>query len=518
MNGRGGGVVEASPESPWSEAAEISVLGAMVIDDDACAEALDRLEPADFYRESNRRIFDAFRRLRERGKTVADVALLSEELKASGDLEAVGGMSYLARLLDAVHDGRNVESHAERLRELRAVRVLRAAASEVLQSTDGVAPGEAREILSYLEERVREAQDRTDARDHGGLRTATEILEDPDARSRPSPVADRLAWEELVTLLAGREKAGKSTLLRFAVARITQGQRVWTGELTAAGPRRVVYWAEERNEDVARDLKRIGADTDLVSVRDMRLVRGDRLACLRRDLEDFDPALLVVDTLATLIDHMDLDPGSSADWSPVMNWIGGFAQEFAVAVILNHHARKSDGEYRDSTAIGAGVDAILELRRDPQERKNARKVTAKARAAADARNFSYELVDAGERPRLDLLDGSLSLEERIQRFVRRHEGCAQRQVIEGVRGKGADVRDTLKSLCEDGAPLVEDASSTPYQYRTRQDPCGNGPETVGKRSGNGDTGNEGRSVSSSGERPKGSPREETQAEPVGEEP
>lgn len=501
-------------KDPWSEEHEISVLGAMLIDEEARAEALERLEPADFYQESNARIFDAFRRLNGRGKA-ADITQLTDELKSAGDLKSVGGMPYVAQLVDAVATGENVDQHAERLRELRALRELRNVASDALVTAGSVPPGEAADLLTSFSERLRDVQTRAGADNDVGLRTAREILEDPDARNRPAPVADRLAWEELVTMLAGREKAGKSTLLRFAVARVTTGRHVWTGEPTAAGPREVVYWAEERDEDVARDLQRMGADIDRVHVRDMRLILGDRFAALRRDLDRTEPALLVVDTLASFTDNMDLESGDPGDWSPVMNRFGALAQELTLAVLLNHHARKIDGEYRGSTAIGAGVDAILEFRRDPQEGERVRKVTAKARAAAEARDFSYELVDTDGSPRLELLDGSLSLEERIQRFVRRHEGCGQRQVIDGVRGRGADVRETLKELCEDGGPLVEDDTTTPYEYHTRQNPRGNGPETVGKRLGNGSTGREAGSVSEDvGGGHKSPPHPETQAEPV----
>lgn len=463
-------------DSLWSEEAEVCVLGAMLIDEEARAEALDRLEPEDFWKSANRTIFRAFGRLNGRGRE-ADVTLLHEELRAADELEAAGGMPYLAQLVDAVPNGRRISDHAERLRELRNVREVRSAANEVLQSTESMAPGEAPEALAGLEERLREARERTPGRDRGGLRTATEILEDPDAGSRPATVADRLAWEELVSLLAGREKAGKSTLLRFSAARLTQGRHVWNGEPTAAGPRTVLYWAEERVEDVAADLKRIGADTDLVSIRDMRFVTGDRFSRLRRDVEEVDPGLLIVDTLQTFTDPMDLDSGSASDWSPVMSRFGALAQEYVLAVLLNHHATKHDGSYRDSTAIGAGVDAILELRRDPQEGDNVRTVTAKARASADARDFKYEFVDAGDRPHLELLDTSLSLDERVHRFVRRHQGCGQRDVIEGVRGGRDEIRSALNRLCEDGGPLVVDDRSMPYEYRTRQNPRGNGQGT-----------------------------------------
>lgn len=505
----------AGESEPWSEETEISVLGGMLIDEEARAEALERLEAEDFHRESNARIFDAFRRLNGRGRE-ADVTTLADELRSADEMEAVGGMPYLARLVEAVPTGANVQQHAARLRELRALRELEDVATDALEIAGRAGPGEAGDVLSALTERVRDIEDRAVGPGERRVRTAREILDDPDARRTPVTVAEKLAWEGHVTMLAGREKSGKSTLLRWTVARRTAGGRVWGGP-AVEGPVTVLYYGQESPVDVAADLERMGADLDRVHVADMRQFRN-RMICLERDVEDLEPDLVVVDTLSTLTALLELDPGNASDWEPQIERLGALADRTGAAVAVSHHARKADGEYRDSTAIGAGVDCILEMRRDPHEGRNVRAVTAKPRSAVDATDFSFELVEDGSGPRLELLDGSLSLEERVQRFVRRHEGCGQREVIEGVRGKGADVRDALKSLCEDGGPLVEDASTTPYEYRTRQDPRGNGPETVGKRSGNGDTGNGGRSVSPSGERPEGSPREETQAEPVGEEP
>lgn len=509
----------SAPAHPHSPEVELAVLGApLAVHESEREQVVVRLlqeaDAEDFYRDRNRRIYHAMSALHGRGDPVG-VTTLAEELRDRNELEKLGGMPVIAHLVDAVPSAAGLDSHVRLLRKYRVRRELLQATDEAdARVRDGASP---EELLASLRDRLRDVEELVRVEDGDGLRTAAEILEDPDARIRPATVADHLAWEELVTMLAGREKSGKSTLLRFAVARATAGRRVWTGEPTPAGPREVVYWSEERPVDVAAALERMGADLDGVHVRDMRLDPGDRFAMLRRDLERTEPALLVVDTLATFTDPLDLESGDPGDWAPVMNRFGALAQEFALAVLLNHHARKIDGEYRGSTAIGAGVDAILELRRAPREGPNVRSVTAKARAAADARDFSYELVEAGERPRLELLDSSLSLEERVQRFVQRNEGCGQRDVIDGVRGRGADVRGTLKKLCEDGGPLVEDAGTTPYRYHTRQKAQGNGSETRGKRSGNGGTASEAVSVSDvggGGLTPP--PPSETQAEPVEE--
>lgn len=82
--------------TPWSEEAEISVLGAMLIDGDAVAVALERIDDSAFHREGNRRIFRAMVRLYGRGDVI-DAVTLADELQTAAELDAVGGMAYLAR-------------------------------------------------------------------------------------------------------------------------------------------------------------------------------------------------------------------------------------------------------------------------------------------------------------------------------------------------------------------------------------------------------------------------------------
>jgi hypothetical protein len=60
------------------------------------------------------------------------------------------------------------------------------------------------------------------------------------------------------------------------------------------------------------------------------------------------------------------EPGNASAWTPLMARLVRIARRRDAAVLLLHHALKSDGAYRDSTAIGAAVDVILELRPDEQ--------------------------------------------------------------------------------------------------------------------------------------------------------
>jgi replicative DNA helicase len=140
-------------QPPWSEEAEISVLGAMLIDGDAVAQAVEDVDDSAFYREANRRIFRAMSRLYSRGEVI-DVVTLSDELKSAGELEAAGGMSYLAQLVDAVPTAANIEYHCKILNDKATLRRLIHSATQIIQDAYAATGGEVDETLDRAEQRI----------------------------------------------------------------------------------------------------------------------------------------------------------------------------------------------------------------------------------------------------------------------------------------------------------------------------------------------------------------------------
>ena len=103
---------------PQSLEAEQSVLGALLIDRDAIIEVADFLRAEDFYRPSNGAIFAAVLDLYERREPI-DIVTVAETLERQGELETIGGRTYLSSLANqtptAVHAvpyGRIVERKA----------------------------------------------------------------------------------------------------------------------------------------------------------------------------------------------------------------------------------------------------------------------------------------------------------------------------------------------------------------------------------------------------------------------
>src|SRR3954468_15399079 len=108
----------AAPERslPHNLEAEPSVLGAILLHNDAFNLAAEVIDSNDFFRDAHRRIFDKMVKLSERNDAM-DLVTLKEELGRSGDLDEVGGPAYISALIDGVPRSTNVEHYARIIKE-----------------------------------------------------------------------------------------------------------------------------------------------------------------------------------------------------------------------------------------------------------------------------------------------------------------------------------------------------------------------------------------------------------------
>lgn len=95
--------------------AELSVLGACLIDRDSPPLVVPMLAAYEFERQQHRRIFRAVLALHEAG-CVIDVITVCEQMKRTGELED-NDLEHLAEILDAVPTAVNVVAHAAILRD-----------------------------------------------------------------------------------------------------------------------------------------------------------------------------------------------------------------------------------------------------------------------------------------------------------------------------------------------------------------------------------------------------------------
>jgi replicative DNA helicase len=153
----------ASPERtlPHNLEAEKSVLGAILVNNEAFNHAAELIDARDFFRDAHRRIFDKMVNLSERGDAI-DLVTLKEELARAGELEEVGGPAYVASLADGVPRSANVEHYAKIVKEKATLRNLIHSANKILANAyqaeddaDLILDDAEKAIFEIAEDRVR---------------------------------------------------------------------------------------------------------------------------------------------------------------------------------------------------------------------------------------------------------------------------------------------------------------------------------------------------------------------------
>ena len=151
--------VQASERRPpFSIEAEMSVLGGMLIDQNAIVRAIEIVEESMFYREAHRRLYRAMVRLWETGGVIEPVSL-ADHLRNVGDFDAIGGAPYLAQLWDYVPTAANLEYHAKIVREKALLRRLIDTATSIIQDTYS-SQGDVDGLLDEAEQRIFEIAQR----------------------------------------------------------------------------------------------------------------------------------------------------------------------------------------------------------------------------------------------------------------------------------------------------------------------------------------------------------------------
>src|SRR6187455_2604547 len=129
-------VAPAERTLPHNLEAERSVLGSILVHNDAFNLAAQVIDSQDFYRDAHRRIFDKMVALNERHDAI-DFITLKEELGKSGQLDEVGGPAYIASLADGVPRATNLEYYAKIVKEKATLRNLIYAANKIVADAYG---------------------------------------------------------------------------------------------------------------------------------------------------------------------------------------------------------------------------------------------------------------------------------------------------------------------------------------------------------------------------------------------
>jgi replicative DNA helicase len=178
---------------PHSVEAEQSVLGGLLLDNNAWERLADILQESDFYRHDHRLIFRHVIGLLEQGKP-ADAITVAEALENAGELQNVGGLAYLGALVQNTPSAANIRRYGEIVRERSVMRQLVEVGTHIAEGAYNPLGRSARQLLDEAESRVFEIAEAS-AKGQQGFQPIgtllTEVVERIDTlynRDNPSEV------------------------------------------------------------------------------------------------------------------------------------------------------------------------------------------------------------------------------------------------------------------------------------------------------------------------------------------
>ncbi|OGE03629.1 replicative DNA helicase [Candidatus Curtissbacteria bacterium RIFCSPLOWO2_01_FULL_41_18] len=221
--------------------AEKSIIGAILLDADAIAAAIQTLKPDHFYKEAHGDIIRAIFELYEKRDPV-DLVTLTAQLKKNGKLEKVGGAAYLSELTSQVPTSANISVHTQIVRDHWVKRQLittstkisqsafddegdiRTLLDEAEQAVFALSQEQMRQNFMPLKDALAESFDRLDElhRKTGGLRGVSTGFWDLDARLAGMQDSNLL-------ILASRPGQGKTSLALNIAAHVAVSEGLPVG-------------------------------------------------------------------------------------------------------------------------------------------------------------------------------------------------------------------------------------------------------------------------------------------------
>jgi len=265
---------------PQSLDAERSVLGCVLIDNEALGAALDVLTPEDFYREAHRKVFESMMSLEDRGEPV-DELTVSDELRKSGSLEQAGGVTGISELAQSTPTSAHVRAYAKIVHDRAVQRRMIAAATSIVE--DGMkGEGDVREYVDRAERMIFEV---SDDKKRKGYQAIKEVL--VTAFKRLEAAANR--GEAITGVATGFEKLDHMTAglqpsdLVIVAGRPSMGKTAFTLNVAAHASLRsktstVVFSLEMSAEQLANRLLGAEARVNLQNLRTGRIAQQDWLA------------------------------------------------------------------------------------------------------------------------------------------------------------------------------------------------------------------------------------------------
>jgi replicative DNA helicase len=149
----GTGEIARIKMQPHSAEAEQSVLGGLLLSADGWDAVAELVSDGDFYRLGHRLIFRQIAQLAEAAEPV-DVITVADKLQARDELDAAGGLTYLAELAQNTPSASNIRAYAQVVRERACLRKLIEAAQEIAESGFNPDGRKSDELIDEAERRI----------------------------------------------------------------------------------------------------------------------------------------------------------------------------------------------------------------------------------------------------------------------------------------------------------------------------------------------------------------------------
>ncbi len=138
---------------PYSIKAEQSVIGGLLLDSSAWDDVIEEVSDVDFYKFENSEIFKSIKSLCESSMPV-DIVTVSEDLTSKGVLSKIGGIEYLAELVQSTPSVQNIKYYSKIIREKAVLRSLIEVSGSIAHASYNTEGRPSSEILDEAERLV----------------------------------------------------------------------------------------------------------------------------------------------------------------------------------------------------------------------------------------------------------------------------------------------------------------------------------------------------------------------------
>lgn len=153
---------------PQNIEAEMAVLGAMLLSQDAVIRAMEKIGEEVFYRDVHRIIFSTIIDMFDRAVPI-DMLTLTDELRRQNSLEKIGGAAYIASLVNTVPSAAHIDHYLKIVFEKHILRSLIFAATSIIEQAYD-ADADAEELLDIAERHIFDISQRNIGRDFAGAK------------------------------------------------------------------------------------------------------------------------------------------------------------------------------------------------------------------------------------------------------------------------------------------------------------------------------------------------------------